>query len=98
MVSSGPATSSTDRLDQARAGCLAAERDRGLRPRSLAELDRYLTSFVGYCCEHAVTEPAHLTPDLMRAFVLWRSSGSGSPLVKATVWSLRKARLLPDAQ
>lgn len=82
--------SAADWLDEARAGCLAAERDRGLRPRSLVELDRYLRSFVGYCREHAVTEPAHLTPDLMRAFVLWRSSGGGSPLVKAAVWSLRK--------
>jgi site-specific recombinase XerD len=84
------ATRGSDWLDQARAGCLAAERDRGLRPRSLAELDRYLIGFVTYCRDHAVTEAAHLTPELMRAFVLWRSAGGGPPLVKAAVWSLRK--------
>lgn len=87
---SGAAAGATDWLDEARMGCLAAERDRGLRPRSLVELDRYLTSFVAYCREHRVTGPAQLTPELMRAFVLWRSSGGGSPLVKAAVWSLRK--------
>jgi len=66
------------------------ERDRGLRPRSVTELERYLTGFVTYCMDQGVDRVDDLTPDFLRAFVLWRCEGFGAGLVKGTVWSLRK--------
>ena len=80
----------TEWLAEVTSGCLSMERDRGLRPRTVKELDRYLTGFESCCRDHGVARVDDLTPDFLRAFVLWRCEGSGPALVKGVVWSLRK--------
>ncbi len=77
-------------LERLREDCLQLERDRGLRPRSVQELGRYLTDFVSYCGRHDVWSAEDLSPELLREFVMWRCAAGGPALVKGTVWSLRK--------
>ena len=77
-------------LAELKSGCLAMERDRGLRPRSVTELDRYLTGFMSYCMDQGVERVDDLTPGLLKGFVLWRWEGYGPTLVKGTVWNVRK--------
>jgi len=77
-------------LERLRDDCLQLERDRGLRPRSVQELGRYLTDFVSYCGRHDVRSAEDLSPELLREFVMWRCAAGGPALVKGTVWSLRK--------
>ena len=76
-------------ISEAVTGCLAAERERGLMPRSLGELQRYLAELGDYCRERDLATVDRLTPSLLKEFVLWRCRDSPS-LVKAVVWSLRK--------
>ena len=80
----------TQWLTDLKTGCLEMELNRGLQPRSLEELDRYLSGFVSYGTDQAVEKPDDLTPDFLRQYVLWRCEGFGPSLVKGTVWSLRK--------
>ena len=76
-------------IPEAVTGCLAAERERQLMPRSLGELQRYLAELERYCRERDRTTVDRLTPSLLKDYVLWRCRDSPS-LVKAVVWSLRK--------
>lgn len=80
----------TQWLTELKMGCLEMELNRGLLPRSLEELDRYLNGFVSYSTDQAVDKPDDLTPDFLTKYVLWRCEGFGPSLVKGTVWSLRK--------
>lgn len=69
--------------------CINAERQRGLRPETLKELNRYLHEFAGYC-QHKLDRLEDMTSDFLREYVMIRGRDRGSELKKAVVWSLRK--------
>jgi len=71
-------------------GCLELEVARNLRESTLVELRRYLSEFTSYSVDHKIDSVDQLTPEFLRDYVLWRTKDGGPPLVKATVWSLRK--------
>ena len=64
-------------LERLKEDCLQLERGRGLRPRSVQELGRYLTDFVSYCGRHDVRSAEDLSPELLRKYVMWRCTVLG---------------------
>lgn len=70
-------------------GCLSQEGTRGLQPRTLKELARYLGELVTDCEAKGLGRVDLLTPTVLSDYALVRCRGRGAPLVKAVVWSLR---------
>jgi integrase/recombinase XerC len=70
-------------------GCLIQETSRGLQPRSLKELGRYLGELASHCEVLGLVSTEQVTATVLRECVLERCRGGGAPLVKAVVWSLR---------
>lgn len=53
-----------------------AKRQRGLRPETLKELNRYLHEFAGYC-QHKLDRLEDMTPDFLRDYVMTRAKTGG---------------------
>lgn len=70
-------------------GCLGQEETRGLQPRTLKELARYLGELATDCETKGLGSVEMLTPMILDDYALVRCRGRGAPLVKAVVWSLR---------
>ena len=70
--------------------CLEAERNRGLSLRSVNELRRYLSRFTEQCRKSGIDSVSQLTLVFLKDFVEHCWHRGGPPVVKATVWSVRK--------
>lgn len=70
--------------------CLGHEAERGLLPKSLKELRRYLGQFSHWCSEQSVAGPGAITTLLLSDFLLSRNYQKREASRKAMVWSLQK--------
>lgn len=89
-VESTPFAAASVPLAEAIVGCLVVEEDRGLLPRTLKQLERYLLELVEDLGKRGVASSAALSPVVVSESVRRCCQGKGPATAKAVIWAMRK--------
>jgi site-specific recombinase XerD len=70
--------------------CVEAERSRGLSPRSLEEVERWIERFGVFARMHNLATPREVTTEAVRDFIIAANPKDSAAMGKTIVWCMRK--------